>query len=45
MLKIKGFTKIYTGGKKAVDNLNLEIKDGEKDLQFKKLSFGKSENK
>ena len=29
MLKIKEFTKIYTGGKKAVDNLNLEIKAGD----------------
>ncbi len=29
MLKIKEFTKIYTGGKKAVDNLNLEVKAGD----------------
>lgn len=29
MLKIKGFTKIYTGGKKAVDNLNLEVNAGD----------------
>lgn len=29
MLKIKEFTKIYTGGKKAVDNLNLEVKVGD----------------
>lgn len=29
MLKIKEFTKIYTGGKKAVDNLNLEVEAGD----------------
>ena len=29
MLKIKEFTKTYTGGKKAVDNLNLEVKAGD----------------
>ena len=29
MLKIKEFTKIYTGGKKAVDNLNLEVMAGD----------------
>ena len=29
MLKIKEFTKIYTRGKKAVDNLNLEVEAGD----------------
>ncbi|NLJ83470.1 MAG: ABC transporter ATP-binding protein [Halanaerobiaceae bacterium] len=29
MIQIKGVTKIYDGGKKAVDNLNMEIKKGE----------------
>lgn len=29
MLQVKNVTKVYTGGKKAVDNLSLEIKEGE----------------
>lgn len=29
MLSIKNFTKIYKGGKKAADNLNLEIQAGD----------------
>lgn len=29
MLQIKGFTKIYSGGKKAVDNLSIEVKSGD----------------
>jgi len=29
IIQIKGVTKIYDGGKKAVDNLNMEIKKGE----------------
>lgn len=29
MLSIRNFTKIYAGGKRAVDNLSLEIADGE----------------
>ena len=29
MLKIQNFTKTYKGGKKAVDNLNLEVKAGD----------------
>lgn len=29
MLEIKEFTKIYSGGKKAVDNLSLEVKAGD----------------
>lgn len=29
MIKIENVTKSYVKGKKSVDNLNLEIKDGE----------------
>lgn len=29
IIQIKGVTKIYDDGKKAVDNLNMEIKKGE----------------
>ena len=29
MLEIKEFTKIYSGGKKAVDNLSLDVKAGD----------------
>ena len=29
MISLKGINKEYTQGVKAVDNLNLEIKDGE----------------
>ena len=29
MLQVKNVTKVYSGGKKAVDNLSLEIKEGE----------------
>ena len=29
MIKINNVTKSYNGGNKAVDNLNLEMKDGE----------------
>lgn len=29
ILEIKGYSKIYPGGKKAVDNLNLSVKTGE----------------
>ena len=29
MLEIRGFSKTYPGGKKAVDNLNLSIESGD----------------
>ena len=29
MLEIKNYTKIYKGGKRAVDHLNLTIEDGD----------------